>query len=94
MEFLVNEKGDLKFRFINDKGDNVTQDEFMMVPATAYSISEDNHEVMKSFDMKNDRDLSYENGITWRDTIRKNYPSDIFISYEVDLPNETDMFME
>ena len=36
VEFLVNEKGDLKFRFINDKGDNMTQDEFMMGPATAY----------------------------------------------------------
>ena len=70
VEFLVNEKGDLKFRLINNKGDNVTQDEFMMGPATAYSISENNHEVMTSFDMENDQGLSSDNGISWKDTIR------------------------
>ena len=58
VEFTVTEKGDLKFKLIDEKKEVAQEDIFMQGPATAYSLSQENFEIqpLDSLDKNNIRE--------------------------------------
>ena len=93
IEFTVTEKGDLKFKFIDEKKKNAQDDIFMQGPATAYSLSQENYEVqtLNTWDKDELREWKHMN---WKDAVLKNFTDEVLISCEVNSVHEDEIFME
>jgi len=93
IEFTATEKGDLKFRFIDERNENGKNDDFMQGPATAYSLSHENFEIKMGDSSEGDDSCEWKH-MEWKDAVMKNYPKDVFISCEVDSKHEDEFFVE
>ena len=93
IEFTVTEKGDLKFKFIDEKKEIAQDDIFMQGPATAYSLSQENFEIhpMDSLDEDNIREWKH---MDWKDAILKNFKDKVLFSCEVNSVHEDEIFVE
>ena len=93
IEFTATEKGDLKFRFIDERNENGKNDDFMQGPATAYSLSHENFEIKMGDSSEGDDSCEWKH-MEWKDAVMKNYPKDVFISCEVDSKHEDEFFVD
>ena len=93
IEFTITEKGDLKFKFIDEKKEIAQDDIFMQGPATAYSLSQENFEIhpMDSLDEDNIREWKH---MDWKDAILKNFKDKVLFSCEVNSVHEDETFVE
>ena len=93
IEFTITEKGDLKFKFIDEKKEIAQDDIFMQGPATAYSLSQENFEIhpMDSLDKDNIREWKH---MDWKDAILKNFKDKVLFSCEVNSVHEDETFVE
>ena len=71
IEFTTNDKGDLKFRFIDERRRDKNHDEFMEGPATAFVVSHDNFQYDINSKDDEDDEASY---VSWEKVILKQYP--------------------
>ena len=91
IEFTTNDKGDLKFRFIDERRGDKNHDEFMEGPATAFAVSHDNFQYNINSKDDEDDEASY---VSWEKVILKQYPENIQLSCEMQSHDENNTLME